>query len=190
MGRSLAARLTRALPLHTPKATIHAMSMLTTRLVIVRHAVAEEVSADGDDRSRRLTRKGRRRFARLVRRLARVGFDVDVIATSPLVRTRETAEILSAELPGRPPVEVIESLAPGSDWQAAVEWTLRFGAASVAWVGHAPCVGRLVALSIGDGSAAVRMEKGAIASIALDDGLGHPGELEWLVTPDLLRRRR
>lgn len=165
------------------------MSTLTTRLFIVRHAVAEELSADGDDRSRRLTRKGRRRFTRLVRRLSRVGLDVDVIATSPLVRTRETAEILSAELPGRPPVEVVESLAPGSDWQATVEWTLRFGAASVAWVGHAPCVGRLVALSIGDGSAAVRMDKGAIASIALDDGLGHPGELEWLVTPDVVRRR-
>ena len=31
---------------------------------------------------------------------------------------------------------------------------------------------------------------GAIAAIALDDGPGQPGELDWLVTPELLGRRR
>lgn len=164
------------------------MASLTTRLYVIRHAIAEDVSPDGDDRSRRLTRKGRRRFERLVRRLARAGVKVDVIATSPLVRTRETADVLSAGLPGRPPVVVVEALAPGSDWHRLVEWTVAQDAGSVAWVGHAPCVGRLVAASIGDGSAAVRMEKGAVASITFDDGLGHPGELEWLAVPDLLRR--
>jgi phosphohistidine phosphatase SixA len=59
-------------------------------------------------------------------------------------------------------------------------------AARVAWVGHAPCVGRLAALTIGDGNAAIRMSKGAVASIRLDDGIGHPGELEWLATAALL----
>ena len=165
------------------------MAALTTRLYIVRHAIAEDVAPDGDDRSRRLTRRGSRRFARLVKRLARAGMEVDAIASSPLVRTRETAELLSAGLPGRPPVVVVEALAPGSDWHRIVEWTVAQDAATVAWVGHAPCVGRLVAASIGDGSAAVRMEKGAVASIAFADGLGHPGELEWLAVPDLLRRR-
>jgi phosphohistidine phosphatase len=165
------------------------MALLTTQLYIVRHAIAEDSGPDGDDRSRRLTHKGRRRFARLVRRLARAGVAIDVIATSPLVRTRETAEILAEGLPGQPAVEVLDRLAPGADWQELVEWTVARAATSVAWIGHAPCVGRLVAASIGDGSAAVRMEKGAVASIALSDGLGHPGELEWLVVPDLLRRR-
>jgi phosphohistidine phosphatase len=111
------------------------------------------------------------------------------VATSPLVRCVETAEILAAELPGRPRVEAVESLAPGADWQALVEWTVQQDAASVAWVGHAPCVGRLVAVSIGDGSTAIRMDKGGIAAITLDDGPGQPGELEWLVTPDLLGRK-
>jgi phosphohistidine phosphatase len=162
---------------------------IPTRLYVVRHAVAEETSADGDDRSRRLTPKGRKRFSKLVRKLIRGGLEIDVVATSPLVRTVETAELLAAGLPDRPRVEVVEALAPGSDWHVLVEWTLAQDARSVAWVGHAPCVGRLVAASIGDTSAAVRMQKGAIASIAFDDGPGHPGELEWLVTPDVFRRR-
>jgi phosphohistidine phosphatase len=165
------------------------MPVLTTRLYVIRHAVAEDPGPGIDDHARRLTAKGRKRFARMVRRLARAGLDVDVIATSPLVRCRETAEILAAELASRPRIEVLDALAPSSDWQAIVEWTVDQDAAQVAWVGHAPCVGRLVALSIGDGSAAVRMQKGAIAAISLDDGPGQPGELDWLVSPDLLGRR-
>jgi phosphohistidine phosphatase len=165
------------------------MATLTSHLYIVRHAIAEDVAPDGTDASRRLTRKGRRRFERLVRRLCRAGVEVDMIATSPLVRTRETAELLAEGLPGKPPVVVVDALAPGSDWQRVVEWTVGQDAGRVAWVGHAPCVGRLVAASIGDASAWVRMEKGAVASIAFPDGLGHPGELEWLVLPELFRRR-
>ena len=160
------------------------MSTLTTRLYVVRHAVAEDVGEDGSDHARRLTRKGRKAFARLVRLLAKAGMEVDLVATSPLVRTRETADILADEL-GCRRVEVVESLAPGADWQALTEWTVQQDAARVAWVGHAPCVGRLVALSIGDGSAAIRMQKGAVAAIRLDDGPGQPGELHWLATPDL-----
>jgi len=165
------------------------MPTLTTRLFVVRHALAEDAAADGDDRSRCLTPKGRKRFSRMVRRLIDAGLEIDLVATSPLVRCHETAEILADELPGTPPVVTLEALAPSADWNAIVEWTVQQDAARVAWVGHSPCVGRLVAEAIGDGSAAVRFAKGAIASVALGDGLGQPGDLEWLVTPDLLGRR-
>lgn len=165
------------------------MSLLATRLYVIRHAVAEDPGPGIDDHFRRLTAKGRKRFGRMVRRLVRGGLEIDAIATSPLTRCRETAEILAEELAGKPRIDVVDALAPSSDWQAIVEWTVEQDAARVAWVGHAPCVGRLVALSIGDGSAAIRMQKGAIASVRLDDGPGQPGELDWLAVPDLLGRR-
>jgi phosphohistidine phosphatase len=162
------------------------MPALTTQLYVIRHAVAEDHAPDGGgDHDRRLTKKGRRKFERLVRRLRAAGMEIDLIATSPLVRARQTAEVLAEALASRPPIEVVDALAPGSDWQALVAWTIRQDAERIAWVGHAPCVGRLVALTIGDGSAAIRMQKGAVAAIRLDDGPGHPGELEWLATTDL-----
>ena len=111
---------------------------------------------------------------------------IEAIATSPLVRARETAEILAATFDDPPTVEVVDALAPGTDWPALVEWTTRQDVEHVAWVGHMPCVGRLVALTIGDGSAAIRMQKGAIASVRLDDGPGQPGELEWLATAGIV----
>lgn len=161
------------------------MATLTTRLFIVRHAWAEDPGPGIDDHARRLTKKGRRRFEAFARHLRAAGMELDLVATSPLVRAHETAEILADVFGTRPPV-VVDALAPAVDWQACVEWTIEQDAASVAWVGHMPCVGRLVALSIGDGSAAIRMQKGAIASIRLDDGPGHPGELEWLATEGIV----
>jgi len=165
------------------------MAILTTRLYVVRHAPAEDAWPGISDFDRQLTDKGRRRFARMVRRLVERGLEIDLVATSPLVRCRQTADLLADLLPGQPRVAVVDSLAPGADWEAVVAWTVQQDAPRVAWVGHAPCVGRLVAMSIGDGSAAVRMQKGAVAAIALDDGPGQPGELLWLVSPDLLGRR-
>lgn len=162
------------------------MATLTTQLFIVRHAVAEDASPDGDDRNRRLTAKGRKRFTRMVRRLIDSGLEIDLIATSPLVRCQQTAELLSEELLNRPDVVQVNALAPSSDWHTLVEWTVQQDAARVAWVGHAPCVGRLLAEAIGDATASIRFAKGAIASITFGDGLGQPGELEWFVTPDLL----
>lgn len=162
------------------------MPTITSHLYIARHAWAEDDGEDGTDFTRNLTKKGVKRFRKMARRLAQAGMLVDVIATSPLHRTRQTAEILSEELLERPPVVVVDALAPGSDWSALLDWTLEQQAARVAWVGHSPCVGRLVAMAIGDGSALIRMQKGSVASIRLDDGLGHHGELAWLATADLL----
>ena len=159
--------------------------MLTTRLYVIRHAAAEDATDAAGDHGRRLTKKGRREFSRLVRRLAQAGVGIDLVATSPLVRARDTADLLADGLAERPRVEILEPLAPAADWQALVEWTIQQGAARVAWVGHNPCVGRLVATMIGDGSAAIRMRKGAVAAVRLDDGPGQPGELEWLVGPRL-----
>ena len=161
------------------------MPTLTTRLFIIRHAWAEDPGPGIDDHARRLTKKGRRRFESFARHLRSTGMALDLVATSPLVRTRETANILADVFETRPPV-VVDALAPASDWQALVEWTIEQDAERVAWVGHMPCVGRLVALSIGDGSASIRMQKGAAASISLDDGPAHPGELEWMATAGLV----
>ena len=162
------------------------MPTLTTHLYIVRHAWAEDAGPEIDDHSRRLTKKGAKRFEKFMRHLRSCGMEVDLIATSPLVRTRETAEIMADVFAGNPPVAVVDALAPASNWPALVEWTIEQDAARVAWVGHMPCVGRLVALSIGDGTATIRMQKGAVASIRLDDGPGQPGELEWLATADIV----
>ncbi len=159
-------------------------------LYIVRHAWAgqRDDSRWPDDGSRTLTAEGKQRFARVVKKLVRAGVTPGVIATSPLVRCVETAEILAAGLDG-PKIVKLDELQPGSDMPGLLRWTVRQAAnhEQIAWVGHAPDVNNLAAALIGDAAALIHFAKGAVAAICFD---GEPiignGELQWLATAKLL----
>lgn len=160
-------------------------------LYIIRHAWAEEPDPTvwPDDAGRPLTDEGRKRFARQVKALAQNGFAPDVVVTSPLVRCRQTAEIVVKQVDGKPRLIERLELVPGSNLAGLLDWTIHDLAdqESVAWVGHAPDVGDMTAALIGDGSVAIRFAKGAIAAI---DFPGPPrcqqGDLRWFVTAKIL----
>src|SRR5215831_197688 len=83
-------------------------------LYLIRHGLAEERGeAWPDDTKRPLTPQGMARLRRAARALARVGVPVDVVLTSPLVRTRQTSELLAAAFIPRPPIVNTDALAPG-----------------------------------------------------------------------------
>ncbi len=160
-----------------------------TDLYIIRHAWAEDrdLLHWPTDWERPLTRDGRRRFAAVVERLVERGFAPEIIATSPLVRCRQTAGIVAEIAGGDPPIVVLDALQPGSDLGALLGWTAHEAAdcEQVAWVGHAPDVGWLAARLIGEGE--LRFAKGAVAALRFADrpAVGQ-GELRWLVTAKIL----
>ena len=171
-----------------------------TTLYIIRHAWAGDHDARRfpDDSLRPLTDEGRRRFRRLVKKVIKRGFAPALIATSPLVRCRQTAQIVadvldsvrSEERSGAlMPIDRPE-LAPGSDLAGIVAWTAAHapaGSGDIAWVGHAPDVGDLTAALIGGQAAAIDFSKGAIAAIAFEGPIAiSPGTLQWLATAKLL----
>lgn len=159
-------------------------------IYIVRHAWAYEHGDPRwpDDSQRPLEDEGAERFARVMKRLVDRGFEPAIIATSPYLRCRQTAEIVAAHSPGEPQIFELDALRPGSDFAALVEWTQQQAdGASVAWVGHAPDVTHLAALLVGDGGAALRFAKGSVAAIRVLDDVGPAcGELHWLATAKLL----
>lgn len=157
---------------------------------VIRHAYAYEHGDPRwpDDSQRPLESGGAARFEQLVAALATRGFEPHVIATSPYVRCRQTADIVAAGVAGKPDVVEFDALAPGSDFEALLSWSRRFvHGESLAWVGHAPDVSWLAARLIGDGNATIRFAKGAIAAIRvrveIEEGAG---ELAWLATAKLL----
>ncbi len=81
-------------------------------IYIFRHGEAEAKGKSGDA-SRRLTGGGKAEVRRVAQGLARLGAEIDVILTSPLVRAEETAAIANDVL--KPPggVRACDALAPG-----------------------------------------------------------------------------
>jgi phosphohistidine phosphatase len=160
-------------------------------LYIIRHAWAGHAGDPqwANDAERPLSRQGQGRFAAMVGQLAERGFAPGVIATSPLVRCSQTAQLVSDGLSPKPEVVALDELRPGSDLQALLTWTIRQAHQhdEIAWVGHAPDVGRLAAELIGEPRGAIHFPKGGIAAIRFE-GLPQvaQGELRWLISAKVL----
>jgi phosphohistidine phosphatase len=160
-------------------------------LFIIRHAWAAEASdtAYPDDSLRPLTDKGRARFARMVSALVPRGIAPRLIVTSPFLRCVQTAEALAAAVGPEAKVFQRKELRPGGDPKHLLAWTEEHAAGleQIAWVGHAPDVGYLVAALIGLENGWLEMKKGAIAAIGFPElpELGR-GDLHWLATAKIL----
>jgi phosphohistidine phosphatase len=116
----------------------------SVQLYLVRHGLAGKAHhASKDDSLRPLTAAGVKRTRVVAKRLRALGMGFDCILTSPLVRARQTADILhTAGLGGRPEESV--HLAPGGDFNAFVRWLGRWRGAGherLALVGHMPDLG-------------------------------------------------
>ncbi|HET6410981.1 MAG TPA: histidine phosphatase family protein [Anaeromyxobacter sp.] len=142
------------------------------RVFLVRHAKAEAHSQD--DGSRRLTAKGRSRFSALV---ALLGDRLEVarVVTSPLVRARETAEIL-ARAKGCPVREDPRLLAGRSSPEELLALARR-AASGTALVGHNPEIAEALAEVTGED---LEVKPGAIAAIEVR---GEDLSLVFIETP-------
>lgn len=158
------------------------------RLYIVRHAAAGEFDPLADDRLRELTPGGRERFTGCLCQLTSREFAPRRIASSPLVRCRQTAELLADQLDPRPEIELLDALSPGSNLAELIAWSNEQAAGDdVAWVGHMPDVSHLAVELLGASGLHVRFRKGAILAIEFRDRIAHRrGELMWFVVPKLL----
>jgi phosphohistidine phosphatase len=158
-------------------------------LYLIRHGVAEERGeAWPDDAKRPLSEVGMARMRKSVRGLARQDVTIDVILTSPLVRTKQTAEIVAAGLDPKPPIVAVESLAPGGAPAAILADLEKHGRKTrIGIVGHEPGIGELAARLIGSRHA-IEFKKGAICRIDVDElPPSGPGDLRWFMPPKFLR---
>jgi phosphohistidine phosphatase len=158
-------------------------------LYIVRHAYAGQHGDPRypDDALRPLTKKGQKQFRRVVKKLTARGFAPTLVATSPLLRCRQTADAICDRVCPTPRLAELPALEPGSQLDALVGWSNEQGADELVWVGHAPDVDRLAAALLGSRAGALRFAKGAVAAIHFDDAMAPGlGELRWFVTPKAL----
>jgi len=158
-------------------------------LYIVRHAIAG-VRGDEwpDDDKRPVTRKGAAKMRQAVRGLDALGARIDLVLTSPLVRARQTADILADGLDPSPTLDVTNALAPGHPPAAIAEALgAHKGCRAIALVGHEPDLGVLAAWLLG-AREPLPFKKGGVCRIDVP-GLppAQDGQLRWFATPRMLR---
>ena len=161
-----------------------------TELYLVRHAIAAERGEDWpNDDKRPLTARGVARFRECVDALAKLDVAVDEIFTSPLVRARQTAELLASGLPGKPAVKILDVLSPGhAPGSVLAQLAKAARRRRIALVGHEPDLGELAAHLIGAGRA-LPFKKGGVCRIDVESLTSRrPAALAWFVTPRLLRK--
>jgi len=157
------------------------------RLLIVRHAIAEDRAPGLSDAERGLTPEGISKFERAAAGLARIVDRPDAVLTSPLKRARQTAEI-AARAWGRVEPREVDALAGGTFTDLAKAVGVHPAEATVVLVGHEPHASELLARLLGsrDGDR-FSFKKGGAALVELEDGLEDGGQLVWFLPPRVLR---
>ncbi len=157
----------------------------------MRHGKAEEAGLVRSDAERALTEEGREEVRRVARRLREARVRCPLVLSSPLVRARETAEIVASEWGDTIVQEAVE-LAPGGDLAAWLPWLTAWrtrGEGDVMLVGHAPGMGDWAeALVWGRSEGRLAVKKAGVVGVLLPDRGNAVGssELFWLTSPKLL----
>ncbi|WP_165394821.1 phosphohistidine phosphatase SixA [Methanofollis fontis] len=155
-------------------------------LYVLRHGKAGTPLDDpAEDAGRPLSQDGREQVKVVAGWIADRTFDLDVIATSPLRRAHETADMVARATGRTDRLSVRDELLPGREVREGARWLHEIGGdRRVMIVGHEPGLSALIGNLIGDGGASVVLRKGGIAKIRnIGPDLPLRGELHWLLTP-------
>ena len=163
-------------------------------LFILRHGIAVDRSEPGfaDDTKRPLTPKGRRQLRQVAASIRAMKLRFDVIFSSPLVRARQTAELVAAELHLEKRLILADELKPGVRPQRLIQKikVLKPSPENLLLVGHEPDLSELISLLVtGDTVGGFALKKGGLAKLEIEKlRAGQCAILAWLLTPAQLKR--
>lgn len=156
------------------------------KLYFLRHGEAGDPAQwEGNDAERPLTDDGLRRMELEARTMRRLELGVDRVITSPLLRARQTAEIVAVELKRKDRLVTDSRLGSDFDLERLAE-ILRDNqdVRDLMLVGHEPSMSATIGRLIGGGK--VELKKGALARTDVPNPAQLSGELEWLLPPRVL----
>lgn len=148
-------------------------------LYLIRHGIATDldphaVDSIASDELRSLTKLGRKKVEQVADRLVKLEVKFDLIITSPLVRARQTAEILlDKQLSSQ--LEVSQELKPSGNLPACLqEWDARSieptTISQLALVGHEPNLSRWAELFVfGKVCDRLVLKKGGIIGLKFEE---------------------
>jgi phosphohistidine phosphatase len=154
-------------------------------LYILRHGIAADL--ESTDANRPLTAKGERKLAQVIEGMETMELTFDLILSSPVLRARQTAEMVARAFKARRDLQWSEALATGSGPRRVVEALaqIRPEPENVLLVGHEPTLSELVSLLVaGRGGLRIELKKAGLCKLSTESlRAGRCATLEWLLTP-------
>lgn len=165
------------------------------KLILFRHGLAmerdEAFKNKIDDSLRPLVDKGRDRSKRMAKFLKDHCDDFQVIVSSPLLRAKQTADIIREVIPFNQYLESSE-LVPEAPPHAFAKWMQAkiLRATSVVAVGHDPQLSVLASwLLAGENESFIELKKSGVICLEVEsfDQLAAKGaELQWVLSPKII----
>lgn len=157
------------------------------QLFILRHAIAADRAAYESDADRPLTALGIETLERVTTAFPPLSVVPTVIICSPLLRARQTAEVVGRATGVS--LQIEDALAAGAEPDAVLTALRERDLAHAPMlVGHEPDLSRLIATLIGgDDRARIRLKKSGLAALDVESLTPGGAELRWLMAPKQLR---
>ena len=159
-------------------------------LLILRHGEAGRRSNLASDFKRSLTVEGKQEIVEIANGLKSLDVKIDYILSSPLLRAKQTAEIVAKSIKYKSKIEEIDSLKPEGSRLEFYSVLSKFKQDSmVLVVGHEPYLSEMVGEAISQSGCQIDLKKAGLARIRVLKTLPKiRGELRWLLTPKQLKK--
>lgn len=159
-------------------------------IYLLRHGEAgNPLSYVARDLKRSLTAAGRDEVREVAKALPKLGIKPDKVASSPLRRASETAEIVAEVLGTNPEPELWDELKPETDRKRLYSKLSSLGLETeVMLVGHEPFLTAAISDIIGAHGSRIVLKKAGLARVTAHPvGGNFRGELRWLLSPKVMK---
>lgn len=155
-------------------------------ICLMRHGIAADLGGKiKSDAERPLTSEGIAAIEEEARGIRKLDLQFDAILTSPLVRARQTAEIVAEFLHAEDRLEICDALGIPASMPGVIKRLRDYEMTSgVLLVGHQPDIGRLAGHLIGQDKLWLPFKKGGVCRVEVERLHPNPyGEIRWFLTP-------
>jgi phosphohistidine phosphatase SixA len=144
-------------------------------LYILRHGDAENGTVDSQ---RQLSDQGRQQVISQAMQHSQGLASIESVITSPLIRARQTAELVMSQTAIHCPPQIADCLLPNAQVAAVEQLLEKNNSQRILLVGHLPLLDQLINYFVGDSVA--RMATASLASLSMNHAYRGLATLNWI----------
>lgn len=137
-------------------------------LYLIRHGDAESITLAKSDHERELTHKGKESIKRAAEGWKKMLRPFDIIASSPLIRAVQTAEIIADVFSYNGKIITDKRIASGCKPDDLIDFVKSFQAENITIVGHEPDLSSNLSALVSVSGMYSEFKKGAIAKVEFE----------------------